>query len=43
LRLLSLGEAAFHREIGIIGRLPFDAGSVGGKMAECLGRAAAAP
>ena len=25
LRLLSLGEAAFHREIGIIGRLPFDA------------------
>jgi DNA-binding transcriptional LysR family regulator len=43
LRLLSLGEAAFYREIGIIGRLPFDAGSVGGKMAECLGRAAAAP
>ena len=40
LRLVSLGEAAFHREIGIIGRLPFDAGSVGGKMAECLARAA---
>jgi len=41
LRLVSLGEAAFHREIGLIGRLPFDAGSVGGKMAECLVRAAA--
>jgi DNA-binding transcriptional LysR family regulator len=36
LRLLPLGDHAFHREIGIIGRLPFDAGSVREKMAECL-------
>jgi DNA-binding transcriptional LysR family regulator len=41
LRLLPLGEAAFHREIGLIGRLPFDAGSVQEKMAECLAAAAA--
>ncbi|CAB3699650.1 LysR family transcriptional regulator [Achromobacter marplatensis] len=41
LRLVPLGEQAFHREIGIIGRLPFDAGSVREKMAECLMAAAA--
>ncbi|MFY0478699.1 LysR family transcriptional regulator [Achromobacter marplatensis] len=41
LRLLPLAEQAFHREIGIIGRLPFDAGSVREKMAECLMAAAA--
>jgi DNA-binding transcriptional LysR family regulator len=40
LRLLPLGEAAFHREIGLVGRLPFDAGSVREKMAECLAAAA---
>ena len=40
LRLLPLGDHAFHREIGIIGRLPFDAGSVREKMAECLAAAA---
>lgn len=40
LRLLSLEELAFHREIGIIGRLPFDVGSVRDKIAECLLRAA---
>ncbi|MBB1597547.1 LysR family transcriptional regulator [Achromobacter sp. UMC46] len=43
LRLLPLDEQAFHREIGIIGRLPFDAGSVREKMAECLMAAAAEP
>ncbi|MDH0094754.1 LysR substrate-binding domain-containing protein [Achromobacter mucicolens] len=43
LRLLPLGEHAFHREIGIIGRLPFDAGSVREKIAQCLLRAAAEP
>lgn len=43
LRLVPLGEQAFHREIGIIGRLPFDAGSVREKMAECLMTAAAEP
>lgn len=43
LRLLPLGEHAFHREIGIIGRLPFDAGSVREKIAQCLHRAAAEP
>jgi len=42
LRLVSLDEATFYREIGIIGRLPFDAASVRGKMAECLVRAASA-
>ncbi|WMD18812.1 LysR family transcriptional regulator [Achromobacter seleniivolatilans] len=36
LRLVPLGELAFHRDIGIIGRLPFDPGSVREKMAECL-------
>lgn len=41
LRLVPLGDLAFHREIGIIGRLPFDAGSVREKMAECLMAAAA--
>lgn len=41
LRLVPLGAEAFHREIGIIGRLPFDAGSVREKMAECLMAAAA--
>lgn len=41
LRLVPLGDQAFHREIGIIGRLPFDAGSVREKMAECLMAAAA--
>lgn len=41
LRLVPLAEQAFHREIGIIGRLPFDAGSVREKMAECLMAAAA--
>ncbi|CAB3705497.1 LysR family transcriptional regulator [Achromobacter pestifer] len=41
LRLVPLGDLAFHREIGIIGRLPFDAGSVREKMAECLILAAA--
>ena len=41
LRLVPLGEQAFHREIGIIGRLPFDASSVREKMAECLMAAAA--
>ena len=41
LRLVPLCEQAFHREIGIIGRLPFDAGSVREKMAECLMAAAA--
>lgn len=41
LRLLPLGEAGFYREIGLIGRLPFDAGSVREKMAECLIAAAA--
>lgn len=40
LRLLPLGEQAFYREIGIIGRLPFDAGSVREKMADCLAEAA---
>ncbi|CAB3676795.1 HTH-type transcriptional activator CmpR [Achromobacter spanius] len=40
LRLLPLGDHAFQREIGIIGRLPFDAGSVREKMAECLAEAA---
>lgn len=40
LRLVPLGDLAFHREIGIIGRLPFDAGSVREKMAECLAAAA---
>lgn len=43
LRLVPLAEQAFHREIGIIGRLPFDAGSVREKMAECLMAAAAEP
>lgn len=43
LRLVPLGEQAFQREIGIIGRLPFDAGSVREKMAECLMAAAAEP
>lgn len=43
LRLVPLAEQAFHREIGIIGRLPFDAGSVREKMAECLMTAAAEP
>ena len=43
LRLVPLGEQAFHREIGIIGRLPFDAGSVRETMAECLMTAAAEP
>ena len=43
LRLLPLGEHAFHREIGIIGRRPFDAGSVREKIAQCLHRAAAEP
>lgn len=36
LRLISLGEAQFAREIGMIGRMPFAAGSVTGQMAECL-------
>ena len=36
LRLLPLGEAAFQREIGLIGRLPFEPGSMRGKIAECL-------
>lgn len=40
LRLVPLGEQAFYREIGIIGRLPFDAGSVREKMAECLAASA---
>lgn len=40
LRLVPLGEHAFHRDIGIIGRLPFDNGSVREKMAECLVAAA---
>lgn len=40
LRLLPLDEHAFHREIGIIGRLPFDPGSVREKIAQCLHRAA---
>lgn len=40
LRLVPLGDQAFHRDIGIIGRLPFDAGSVREKMAECLVAAA---
>lgn len=43
LRLLALGEDAFHREIGLIGRLPFEAGGVREKMAECLASAAAEP
>ena len=43
LRLLPLGEAAFYREIGIIGRLPFEPGSVRQKMADCLAEAAAEP
>ncbi|KGD93503.1 LysR family transcriptional regulator [Achromobacter sp. RTa] len=43
LRLLTLGEDAFHREIGLIGRLPFEAGGVREKMAECLASAAAEP
>ena len=38
LRLLPLGEAAFQREIGLIGRLPFEPGSMRGKIAECLWR-----
>lgn len=42
LRLVPLGDQAFHRDIGIIGRLPFDAGSVREKMAECLVAAAGA-
>jgi len=42
LRLAPLGDQAFHRDIGIIGRLPFDAGSVREKMAECLVAAASA-
>ncbi|WP_162941144.1 LysR substrate-binding domain-containing protein [Achromobacter sp. B7] len=40
LRLVPLEEHAFHRDIGIIGRLPFDSGSVREKMAECLVAAA---
>ncbi|CAB3654953.1 LysR substrate-binding domain-containing protein [Achromobacter piechaudii] len=40
LRLVQLGEHAFHRDIGIIGRLPFDGGSVREKMTECLVAAA---
>jgi len=40
LRLVPLGEQAFYREIGIIGRLPFDAGSVREKMVECLAASA---
>lgn len=40
LRLAPLGEHAFHRDIGIIGRLPFDGGSVREKMTECLVAAA---
>ena len=43
LRLLPLGEAAFQREIGLIGRLPFEPGSMRGKIAECLLAAAAEP
>ena len=41
LRLLPLGEAAFQREIGLIGRLPFEPSSMRGKIAECLLAAAA--
>jgi len=43
LRLVPLEEHAFHRDIGIIGRLPFDSGSVREKMAECLVAAAQTP
>ncbi|PND33493.1 LysR family transcriptional regulator [Achromobacter pulmonis] len=40
LRLLPLGETPLWREIGLIGRLPFEAGGVREKMAECLASAA---
>lgn len=40
LRLLPLEEAAFYREIGIIGRMPFDSTSVPGRISDCLMTAA---
>jgi len=40
IRLVPLGAHAFMREIGIVGRLPLDPGSLAGTLAECFLRAA---
>lgn len=40
-RLVSLGEHAFMREIGIVGRLPLAADSLAGTMSDCFIQAAA--
>ena len=41
LRIVELGEAGFHREIGLVARLPHDPGTLAGHLADCLARAAA--
>lgn len=41
IRMVSLGNHAFAREIGIVGRLPLDPNSLAGTLTECFVRAAA--